>query len=309
MTLVGLTFTLVPRRRLIGLAFGASHGARRGIGSDVAGSRPYQPGDDPDAIDWAATARLSTARGQDEFIVRQHFADEAPRAVVIADRRPEMGLCDPAQPWLRKDEASHVTIRLVHDSVVAARGLLGYLDLGEGGDDPWWRPPRPAQSGGLWPVSHRQRDAPFDAPPDVLTRSLEFLVTHRRAVPSGTFVFVLSDFLCERSSELWDAALDRGWDVVPVVIQDPVWEQSFPDIDGLVVPLAGAGGRRRLVRLRRGESAERRRLHEERYELLLSGFRAAGMEPVLVSRSEPEQVLQSFLSWTSERQFRQGHGW
>ena len=59
------TFPLVLRRRLIGLAYGAMHSARRGTGSDVAGSRPYRPGDDVDAIDWAASARLSSTHGQD----------------------------------------------------------------------------------------------------------------------------------------------------------------------------------------------------------------------------------------------------
>jgi uncharacterized protein (DUF58 family) len=90
----GLVFPLVPRRRLLGLTFGAIHGARRGIGADVAGSRPYQPGDDRDSIDWAATARLSSARDTDEFVVREHYADEAPgdgavlgRAAVAAQER------------------------------------------------------------------------------------------------------------------------------------------------------------------------------------------------------------------------------
>ena len=65
-----LTFPLVPRRRLIGLSFGGMHSARRGTGSDVAGSRPYRPGDDVDSIDWAASARLSSVRDSDEFVVR-----------------------------------------------------------------------------------------------------------------------------------------------------------------------------------------------------------------------------------------------
>ena len=58
-------FPLVPRRRLVGLSFGGMHSARRGSGSDVAGSRPYQPGDDIRAIDWGASARLSSARAAD----------------------------------------------------------------------------------------------------------------------------------------------------------------------------------------------------------------------------------------------------
>ena len=48
------TFPLIPRRRVLGLPFGGLHSLRRGLGSDVAGSRPYQPGDDIDKIDWYA---------------------------------------------------------------------------------------------------------------------------------------------------------------------------------------------------------------------------------------------------------------
>ncbi|NUT54615.1 MAG: DUF58 domain-containing protein, partial [Thermoleophilia bacterium] len=84
------TFPLIPRRRVLGLAFGGLHSARRGAGSDDAASRPYRPGDDVGKIDWPASARLSLARGSDEFVVREHFAEEAPRDVVLADRRPTM---------------------------------------------------------------------------------------------------------------------------------------------------------------------------------------------------------------------------
>ena len=82
------TFPLIPRRRVIGLAFGSMRSARRGLGSDVASSRPYRPGDRIDAIDWAASARLSLARNADEFVAREHYAEESPRALVVADRRP-----------------------------------------------------------------------------------------------------------------------------------------------------------------------------------------------------------------------------
>src|SRR5947208_15948827 len=92
MPFTDVAFPLTPRRRLIGLSFGGMRSARRGTGSDVAGSRVYRPGDDIDTIDWAASARLSAARGTDEFIVRERFAEEAPRVVIIADRRPEMSL-------------------------------------------------------------------------------------------------------------------------------------------------------------------------------------------------------------------------
>ncbi len=77
---------------MIGLAFGGVRSVRRGIGSDVASSREYRPGDDVAWMDWAASAKLSAARGSDEFIVRERFADEAPRVVVLCDRRPSMSI-------------------------------------------------------------------------------------------------------------------------------------------------------------------------------------------------------------------------
>jgi uncharacterized protein (DUF58 family) len=123
-----LTFPLVPRRRLIGLAFGAVTSVRRGTGSDVASSRPYQPGDDVDTIDWAASARLSSARGTDEFIVRERYAEEAPRVVIVADRRPAMSLYPTDLPWLSKPDAMVAAGNLIADSAAKARGLIGYLD-------------------------------------------------------------------------------------------------------------------------------------------------------------------------------------
>ena len=121
-----VTFTLVPRGRLVGLSFGTMRSYRRGAGSDVAGSRPYQEGDSLHTIDWAASARLSSARQRDEFIVRERFAEEAPRVVVVSDRRPEMAFFQPPVPWLDKAEAMREAIELIIQSA-CARGRLRRL--------------------------------------------------------------------------------------------------------------------------------------------------------------------------------------
>ena len=99
------TFPLIPRRRVIGLAFGDIRSVRRGSGSDVAGSRQYVPGDNLAWIDWAASARLSAVRDNDEFIVHEFFADEAPHVVMVADRRPSMGIRPSPLRRLDKPEA------------------------------------------------------------------------------------------------------------------------------------------------------------------------------------------------------------
>jgi uncharacterized protein (DUF58 family) len=302
------TFPLVPRRRLLGLAFGAIHGARRGIGTDVAGSRPYRPGDDRDAIDWPASARLSAARAADEFIVREHYADDAPRVVIMADRRAEMALSSPDVPWLRKHEAVRTAATLIAESVAEARGLVGYLDFAEGADAPFWRPPSSSRE--PWSIRERHLEHPtYSAPDDNVALALQFLEGHRRSLPSGSFLFVLSDFLVAPALDEWERVIDHRWDVVPVVVQDPIWEQSFPPVDGIVVPLVGADGRVRLVRLRAGESELRRREHERRRSDLLEGFLQLGIDPILVSASDRDHVLGAFLDWAAHREFEHKRGW
>jgi uncharacterized protein (DUF58 family) len=297
----GLAFPLVPRRRVIGLAFGAMHSARRGMGSDVAGSRPYLAGDDVDTIDWGASAKLSSARGADEFIVREHYADEAPRVLLICDRRPEMALCPPGFPWLRKSEAMSLAAEIITESASKARGFLGYLDFATGEEEPFWRPPTSHSE--HWAIRERHLAFPdYEAPPDTIERSLAFLADHRRAAPAGTFLFVISDFLAPPPREAWARALEQRWDVVPVVIQDPVWEQSFPELPPVVVPYADSRtGRIVDVRLSTAQARERRVAHERRLSELLTGLVQFGLEPVLVGSSEPREIDSLFLAWAERR--------
>jgi uncharacterized protein (DUF58 family) len=287
---------------MIGLHFGAMHSARRGPGSDVAGSRPYQPGDDVDTIDWNASARLSSARGSDEFVVRERYTEEAPRVVIVCDLRPAMRWFDAPLPWLSKPQALHNAAGLISESAIAARGFLGYLDLAD--ESPLWSPPRSQRE-----LRELEHERPCTAPEDNLELAFEHLERHRRALPAGTFVFVLSDFLVSPPEDVWIGAHEHRWDVIPVVIQDPIWEQSFPDVSGLVVPLADPRtGRRSLVRMRGRETAERREANERRLDALLDGFRALDLEPVLLSSDDRAEILWAFAAWSEQRLYRRGQG-
>ncbi len=298
-----LTFPLKPKRRLVGLAYGSIHSARRGTGSDVAGSRPYRRGDDVKAIDWPASAKLSRARGMDEFVVREHFADEAPRIVVLCDRRPSMSLYPPGWPWLEKPRAIDAALRLIGDSARAVQGYVGYLDHGAG--ETLWQPPQSQRA-----LLELESERPFRAPADALERGLEELIRHRRDVPAGTFVFVVSDFLAAPSRALWLRVLARRWDVIPVVVQDPVWEQSFPDVGGIVIPFVDpATGKPRYAELTRPEAAERRRVHEDRRTDLIRTLRGFDLEPVLVETSELRSVFSAFLAWADRRRSARGRAW
>ena len=297
-----LSFPLVPRRRLIGLAFGSAHSAKRGKGSDVASSRQYQPGDDVDAIDWAASAKLSAAHGTDEFIVRERYAEEAPRVVLVCDRRPAMALYPNGYPWLSKPTVMLEAGSMIADSTAKARGLIGYLDFangqdGNGNGPPFWRPPhgqtdfwRVKESHLLWPQ--------YLAPEDNLRRAFEFLAPMRRALPAGTFVFILSDFLNMPSADTWSLIVELPWELVPIVIQDPVWEQSFPDVSSVVVPMAEpTSGKVRLVRLTRREARERRAANEERTRAAIGTLNGLGLEPIVLTTTDRNQIYSSFLEW------------
>jgi uncharacterized protein (DUF58 family) len=298
-----VTFPLAPRRRFAGLPFGGMTSVRRGTGSDVAGSRPYRPGDDARSIDWAGSARLSSAHGADEFIVREYLAEEAPRVVVLSDRRPAMSLFPRPLPWLDKPAAMRQAAGLVVEATLAARGFFGYLDLG--GSEEQWVPPR----------THHELPAPalggaFDAAEDNLAQAFKFLAETQPVLPAGTFVFVLSDFLMPFDEAAWIAAIERRWDIVPVVIQDPLWERSFPDVGGVVLPfLDHTSGRFVTVRLSDREAAKMREENERRAADLLARFRNHDLGPVLVTTSDRTDIFQAFLEWADERIVSRGQWW
>jgi Protein of unknown function DUF58 len=301
-----LTFPLTPRRRLVGLAFGSVNSTKRGHGSSVASSRPYQPGDTFESIDWAASAKVSTAHGQDEFIVREHYAEEAPRVVIVCDRRPAMELYPAGLPWLSKPKVMLEAGSLISDSAAKARGLIGYLDFASGGNGngagpPFWRPPHGQTD--FWRVKESDLLFPlYLAPEDNLERAFAFLAPLRRALPAGTFVFVLSDFLNQPSPESWSTIVEMPWEIVPVVIQDPVWEQSFPDVSSVVIPMMQPGSKRkRLVRLSRREARDRRAKNEERTRETLGELEALGLDPVVLTTSDRDEIFTRFLEWVEVR--------
>jgi len=293
-------FPLIPRRRVIGLAFGGVRSVRRGAGSDVASTREYHPGDDLASMDWAASAKLSAARGSDEFIVRERYADEAPRVVVLCDRRPSMSIGASGFRTLDKPRAILTALDLIGASAHMARSLTGYRDYAHG--EPDWRPPRSerlAEPGTF--------ERPFHASVDTVAQGLAFLGEHRRDLPTQAFVFVLSDFVVPPDMDAWQRALEHQWELVPVVVQDPVWERTFPDVGGITIAYAEPASARVVpVHLTRHEATRLRDEHETRWDRLVLDFRSLGIEPVAVHSHEPGDMLASFLRWADLRQMWRG---
>ena len=128
-------------------------------------------------------------------------------------------------PWLDKPRAVVEAALSIVASATASRSDVAALDVGDG-LDPYWLPP--GRRDRSWLVGERFGAAPFRAPDDNLERALGFLSGLRGELPPGTFVFVLSDFIVGPPATTWVKAFAHGWDLVSVVVQDPVWEQSFP---------------------------------------------------------------------------------
>ncbi len=300
-----LTFPLVPRQRPVGSAFGRLRAARRGIGSSVAATRPYRPGDDPGAIDWKLSARSSSIRGESSFIVREDFADEAPRVVLLADRAPSMSLYPEGWPWLSKPAALRSIWTAVSTAAVRELGTAGYLDTARGDG---WFPPRSRLA--FDEIAGRRERAGWDGAEHGVEEALERLIRSRRSLPPGTFVFVCSDFVRPPRAESWLRAFGYRWDLVPVVVQDPVWEQSFPPVGGVVVPFAEPGsGHVRKARLTRSEAASRRLENEARLAELLAGFRGLGLDPVVIGDASPRAVVEAFVAWAEARLAHRRGGW
>lgn len=275
----------------------------RGRGHEIASSRPYRPGDSVRAIDWKASARMATARRSDDFVVREHFSEDSPRVVVFADRRPTMSLYPAWSPWLHKPAAVAEAGRLIVDSTIRVQGLPGYLDLAQPGP-PRWLPPRSPADAPLIRDRELARTS-FTAAADSLTRGLRHLALSRHDLPLGSFVFVLSDFVSLPVWSTWRTVSALGWDVVPVILQDPRWEQSFPAAAGLALPLADPGSQRlKLVRLTRREAAARREANERRLETLIGGFAELRVDPVILSSDDPGAILSAFVRWADRRRER-----
>jgi uncharacterized protein (DUF58 family) len=288
---------------LTGGTFGAYHSLRRGRGTDIAGSRDYVPGDQLAWIDWKTSARQSAVRNDDAFVVREHYADEAPRVVIVADHHPSMALYPPEVPWLAKaDVLRHVTVAVVA-SAQAARAYVGYLDFSgasERAGAGYWVPPRRLSTR---QIGHRLTAA-FDAPGNVLERGIDELVVRRHDVQAGSFVFVVSDFLRPPPLQTWLRARARRWDVVPVIVQDPVWEQSFPAVGGTLLPIADPStGRTTRIRLSARDARRLRDEHRGRLEALIRLFHSLDFDPVVLGTSEEHEVDVAFLNWANRRRF------
>ena len=120
-------------------------------------------------------------------------------------------------------------------------------------------------------------------------------------------MFIVSDFLVPPDERVWERALEHRWELVPVLVQDPLWERSFPEVGGVTVPYADpATGAVVPVYLSRREARRLRTENEARRLELTRVFRDLGTEPVVVASHQPGDILDAFLRWADLRVMARG---
>lgn len=288
---------LEPQARIIGSLFGTAPSRRRGFSDDIVGGRPYQVGDDTRRIDWATSARLSALGGEDQFVVRESYGEEAPIVCFALDRNSSMALYPRGYPWLHKPDAVRKMAELVTLSARHYHCPVAFLDAHN------WLAPSTATT--FEDLEELLDDADYDRPEDTLDSLFARLRDVEHLLPGGSFVFCCSDFMQVPSRRPLAMAMDAGWDLVPVIVQDPLWEQSYPEAAAdVALPVHDETGRFRLLRESRDEVQRRRAAHEARLLLLDELFTNHAFPPIVLSDLDEAAVTETLTSWHARRGLR-----
>lgn len=216
-----------------------------------------------------------------------------------------MGIYPSAFPWLSKPAAVRSVIELIAVTAEAHNASVAYLDYAGASAPsaaPFWLAPT-GRTAALQMVSRHDDAERFDAPEDSLLRGLGFLARFKSELSSGTFVFVVSDFLGESVPvSAWLTAAAHRWEVIPVIVQDPVWERSFPRVRSLVLPFVDPDDGATLdVHVTAKEARALGARNEQRHAELVSELTALGIEPVEIGSSEDDAIDHAFIEWAARR--------
>ena len=286
------TFPLDPAPARHRAAFGGVRSARRGHGSDVAGSREYQPGDDV-ALDRLAVVRPPLGSSRQRRVHR-------PRAVrrrVAARRRrrrppPAMGIgasarfarLDKPRPLLethRPDRDERTASRAASPATSTMRTARRF-----GGRRGASGSPEPRTFDRAVPRSGRRA-----------SRSGSSTFTaHRRDLPTaGVRLRHLGLPRCHPSRRPGSGRSSIAGSSSRSSSRTRSGSGSFPDVGALTIPYADPGDAARCSRLPHADEADRQRAENEAAERRPNAvFRSLGIEPVQIgipsTRRRPRRV-------------------
>ena len=266
-------------RRLDGLLQGDYRSLFRGNGIDLAGLRPYQPGDDVRYIDWNVTARL------DEAYVREYNEDREITAWFLLDLSPSVDFGTLESERLKRTVLVDFVATLAR--LMTRRGnRVGAIYLGDGtspGDGVSHVPARGGRDQVLHLIDSLMRQPRLDhAAP---TNLAPLLLAGQNTIKRRSLVFVVSDFI---STPGWDrplALLNRRHEVVAVRLSDPR-ETELPDAGSLILQDAETGEQ---IYVNTHDKKFRKRFAEAaaaREAAVGATFRRAGVDAVSLSTDD-----------------------
>ena len=166
-------------------------------------------------------------------------------------------------PWLDKQAAVREAGRMIVASGAATNALIGFAAVGATRSA---SRARAARSGALARDRAAARDRRRGRPAGQPRPGARAPFPHGRDRASGNVRLRPLRLPAAAEPGPADATRSRrAGTSIPVVVQDPVWERSFPDVSGVTLPLADPDdGTPSLVRLSRREARARRELNEQR---------------------------------------------
>ena len=245
-----------------------------GNGIDLAGLRPYQPGDDVRYIDWNVTARM------DEPWVRDYHEDRDLTAWFLLDISPSVDF--------GTVESERVKRTVLIDFVATMARLLtrrgnrvGAVLYGGSAD-------RTIPVGGgrrqvLRLVNELLADEPLDRAP--MTDIGPMLAAAGAGIKRRSLVFVVSDFISEPGWEKPLSLLTRRHEVMAVRLTDPR-ETELPDAGPLVLQDAETGEQLYVDTGDQGFRERFRAAAQRREEGIGTAFRRAGVDALPLSTDD-----------------------
>ena len=277
-------------RRLDGLLQGDYRSLFRGNGIDLAGLRPYQPGDDVRYIDWNVTARL------DEPYVREYNEDREITAWVLLDLSPSVDFGTLASERLKRTVLVDFVATLAR--LMTRRGnRVGAVYLGDGISH---IPARGGRDQVLHLIDSLMRQPRLEhAPPTDLS---PLLIAAQNTMKRRSLVFVISDFISAPGWERPLSLLTRRHEVMAIRLTDPR-ELELPDAGSLILQDAETGEQ---IYVNTHDKRFRRRFAEAaaaREAAVGATFRRAGVEAV--SLSTDDDLVRAIVRMAT---LRSGHG-
>lgn len=311
------TVELIPRsQRASGLLFGDVPSTATGPGLEIADIRQMEPDDDPRYIDPIATALAMAIDEDADPVIRERLTELTLPVLFMVDRNPTMRLYDSQEftGLLDKHWVVNVVGHTLVESALLKNAYVGYIhqarfahpNLGKRERDMFWRAPN-LQGGDR--VRKVQRNyfprREFFAPKDTLARQMKFLATQSpEELPPGTMCFIFSDFFTLPRKDLWMWLEKRmGLDLVPVLVQDPLMEQSFPlELANVEITYVDPlSGRVMRIAFTRRKARELKRRNEQRFRRIQNCFRDLRLDPIVLSSNEQNDIFAELRRWERRR--------